>query len=142
MPGMTSENTVVPIDFSDLAFAALDRALQISEDLGVVHVIHVLAPLSTMEPGNLYGTITNESRIESTRAHLQQRLEGEKYSRVQIHVTIGDAGREITRFAKDVGAELLVVSSHGHGLFEHLLMGSVAERVVRLASCPVLVLRS
>ena len=142
MPGMTSENTVVPIDFSDLSYAALDRALEISSGTGKVHVIHVLSALSTMEPGNLYGTITNESRIESTKAHLKAKLSGDKYKDLQVHVTIGDAGREIANFATEVAAELVVLSSHGQGFIEHLLVGSVAERVVRLATCPVLVLRS
>ena len=57
-------------------------------------------------------------------------------------MTIGDAGREIAKFAKEVEAELVVLSSQGQGFLEHLLVGSVAERVVRLATCPVLVLRS
>ena len=142
MPGMTSNTTVVPIDFSDLSYAALDRAMEIRSESGVVHVIHVLSVLSAMEPGNLYGTITNESRIESTTAHLKNKLADEKYSTVEIHVTIGDAGREIANFAKQVEAELVVLSSHGLGFLEHLLAGAVADRVVRLASCPVLVLRS
>lgn len=142
MPGMTSENTVVPIDFSDLSYAALDRALDIKSGTGTIHVIHVLSALSTMEPGNLYGTITTESRIASTKVHLKEKLSGEKYKDVQVHVTIGDAGREIAKFAKEVEAELVVLSSQGQGFLEHLLVGSVAERVVRLAACPVLVLRS
>ncbi|MBD53776.1 MAG: universal stress protein UspA [Rhodopirellula sp.] len=142
MPGMTSENTVVPIDFSDLSYAALDRALEISSGTGKVHVIHVLSALSTMEPGNLYGTITTESRIDSTKEHLKNKLTGEKYRDVQIHVTIGDAGREIANFAQKVAAELVVLSSQGQGFLEHLLVGSVAERVVKLATCPVLVLRA
>ena len=142
MPGMTSENTVVPIDFSDLSYAALDRALEISSGTGKVHAIHVLAALSTMEPGNLYGTITSESRIDSTKKHLKNKLSDEKYKDVQIHVTIGDAGHEIANFAKEVAAELVVLSSQGQGFLEHLLVGSVAERVVRLATCPVLVLRA
>ena len=141
MPGMTSENTLVPIDFSDLSYAALDRALEINSGTGRVHVIHVLSALSTMEPGNLYGTITNESRIDSTKENLKSKLSDEKYKDVRVHVTIGDAGREIANFAHEVAAELVVLSSQGQGFLEHLLVGSVAERVVRLATCPVLVLR-
>jgi nucleotide-binding universal stress UspA family protein len=90
----------------------------------------------------LYGTITSESRIDSTKKHLKNKLSDEKYKDVQIHVTIGDAGHEIANFAKEVAAELVVLSSQGQGFLEHLLVGSVAERVVRLATCPVLVLRA
>ncbi|MEZ6094353.1 MAG: universal stress protein [Pirellulaceae bacterium] len=53
----------------------------------------------------------------------------------------GDPGSEITRFAKENDAGLIVISSHGRTGVSRLLLGSVAERVVRLAPCPVLVLR-
>jgi nucleotide-binding universal stress UspA family protein len=48
----------------------------------------------------------------------------------------------IVAYAKETGADLIVMGTHGRGPMAHLFMGSVAERVVRLASCPVLVVRS
>ena len=54
---------------------------------------------------------------------------------------IGDAGSEIVSYADRVSAELIVIPSHGRSGIKHLLMGSVAERVVRHAHCPVLVLK-
>jgi nucleotide-binding universal stress UspA family protein len=142
MAGLNPKRTVVPIDFSDLSYAALDRALEIAGDRGEVHVIHVLIELSTMEPGNLYGTLTDAERIKSTEEFMRKKLVDKKYAGVQVHATVGDAGREITAFAEREGADLIVIPSHGYGLLKHMLLGSVAERVVRLAHCPVLVLRS
>lgn len=50
--------------------------------------------------------------------------------------------RAICKYAEQIGADLIVIATHGRTGVEHLLIGSVAERVVRLASCPVLTLRS
>ena len=142
MAGLNPKLTVVPIDFSDLSFDALDRALAITGSGGEVHAIHVLTELSTMEPGNLYGTVTDEERVKSTETFLRKKLSDPKYAQVKVHAVVGDAGREITAFAEREAADLIVIPSHGYGFFKHLLLGSVAERVVRLAHCPVLVLRS
>ncbi len=142
MSGLNPKTVVVPIDFSDLSLAALDRAVEIAGKDGAIHVIHVLAELSTMEPGNLYGTVTDATRIKSVEEHLRTRLSDDNYSGVTVHAAVGDAGREITALAEREGAELIVIPSHGYGFFKHMLLGSVAERVVRLAHCPVLVLRS
>jgi nucleotide-binding universal stress UspA family protein len=141
MSGLHPTTTVVPIDFSELSFTALDRAIEIAGD-NAVHVIHVLVELATMEPGNLYGTVTDESRIKSVKEHLHKRLSDDKYAGVIVHAAVGDPGREITALAEREGADLIVMPSHGYGFFKHMLLGSVAERVVRLAHCAVLVLRS
>ncbi len=142
MSGLHPKKTIVPVDFSDLSFAALERAVEIAGDKGEVHAIHVLAELTTMEPGNLYGTLTDESRIEAVEEFLQKKIADQKFARVKVHALLGDAGRQITSFAEREGADLIVMPSHGYGFFKHMLLGSVAERVVRLAHCPVLVLRS
>jgi nucleotide-binding universal stress UspA family protein len=141
MPGLHPKKTIVPIDFSELSFTALDQAMEIAGD-GSVHVIHVLVELATMEPGNLYGTLSDENRIAAVQEHLRKRLAGPKYAGVTLHATVGDPGREISALAEREGADLIVMPSHGYGFFKHMLLGSVAERVVRMAHCPVLVLRS
>jgi len=73
---------------------------------------------------------------------LQKRLSEPKYANIKMHAKVGDAGREIVALAEAEDADLIVMPSHGYGFFKHMLLGSVAERVVRLADCPVLVLRS
>jgi nucleotide-binding universal stress UspA family protein len=142
MSGLNAQRIVVPIDFSDLSYAALDRAIEIAGESGEVLAIHALTELSTMEPGNLFGSISDDDRIRSTEAFLQEKLTDVRFARVKAHAVVGDAGREIAAFAEREGADLIVMPSHGYGLIKHLLLGSVAERVVRIAPCPVLVLRS
>ncbi len=141
MSGLHPKVTVVPIDFSELSYAALDRALEIAGD-GEVHVIHVLAKLSPMEPGNLYGTVTDATRTKSAVDFMQEQLRETKYRGLQAHAAVGDPGSEIVALAERLKADLIVMPSHGYGLVKRLLLGAVVERVVRLAHCPVLVLRS
>ena len=60
---------------------------------------------------------------------------------VIFQVQFGDPGHGITDYAEEVGADVIVMPSHGRTGLRRLLIGSVAERVLRLAHCPVLVLR-
>ena len=142
MAGLIPKRTVVPIDFSDLSYAALDRAIEIAGSNGDIQVIHVLTELSTMEPGNLYGTVTDEERIKAAEEFLEKKLADKKSAHLSVHAVVGDAGREIAAFAERESADLIVIPSHGYGFFKHMFLGSVAERVIRLAHCPVLVLRA
>jgi nucleotide-binding universal stress UspA family protein len=141
MSGFQAKKIVVPVDFSDFSMKAVDRALEIASEDSVIHAVHVLLPLSVMEPGVLYGEITDESRIEATVKHLRERFVDPKYANVSSHAVIGDPGREIAEFSEKEMADLIVMPSHGHGFLRHLMLGSVAERVVRLSHCPVLVLK-
>lgn len=141
MAGLHPEKVVVPLDFSDLAWQAVERAVEIAGDPTRVHVVHVLAPLSTMEPGVVYGTITDESRTRHSGKRLREKLHERGFGDVVSHVMIGNAGRQIAAYAEHEKADLIVIPSHGRGFVRNLLLGSVAERVVRLAHCPVLVLR-
>ena len=120
----------------------MDKGLDIVAPDGAVDVIHVLPILPAMEYGNLYGTVTDQSRIETVKKSLRDRLSSSKYAAISIHAALGDPGREIAEFAQRAKADLIVLPSHGYGFVKHALLGSVAERVVRLAHCPVLVLRS
>ena len=63
------------------------------------------------------------------------------FEKVDFQVRFGDPGREIAAFAEKLHAELIVMPSHGRTGLSRSLIGSVAERVVRLAHCPVLILK-
>lgn len=142
MSGLHPKKIVVPIDFSDLAMSALDKALEIAGDVGDVSVIHVLADLGVVDPVTMYENISDFSRIDSIKTIIHEKLSDPKFAKLSIEVAIGDPGHEVSEYSKNVNADLIVVSSHGHGFLKHLLLGSVAERIVRLAHCPVLVLRT
>jgi nucleotide-binding universal stress UspA family protein len=141
MPGLQPKKTIVPIDFSGLSIEALDRALEITDPEGEVHVINVLAALSAMEPGLIYGTESDDERIQGALKHMDETLTHPRYAKIIKQVVVGDPGHEIADYAQECGADLVVIPSHGYGIIKHMLLGSVAERVVRLAHCPVLVLR-
>jgi nucleotide-binding universal stress UspA family protein len=135
---------VVPVDFSDESLAAVNLALDLVEDASQVHVLHVLAELSYAEKGFARATVDSfdQDRRQYAEGVLRKALVGPQYAKVQQSVAIGDAGREIVDYAQKAGAELIVIPSHGRTGLKRLLIGSVAERVLRLAHCPVLVLRS
>ena len=132
---------VVPIDFSDESFGALETALVIAEQSSALHVIHALPDLSSVEPGVIWGEVNNDSRARHAAEALREWLPDDKYSDVQIEMQFGDPGHRIAEYAQQVEAELIVMPSHGRTGLKRLLIGSVAERVLRLVHCPVLVLR-
>ncbi len=141
MPWYPKQSVVVPMDFSDDSIAAIDTALQLVEDPSHVHVIHVLPVLAAAEPGVIWETVDDHSRSKHAKAALAERLSDSKYAGLTIEVVVGDPGHEIADFSERLGAQLIVVPSHGRTGLRRLLIGSVAERIVRLAHCPVLVLR-
>lgn len=140
MPWFPVKNVVVPLDFSDFSFETLEKASQFVENLSDIHVVHVLPELSPMEPGVIWGTVDDESRTQHVKQELRKRLTDSVYGSIQIEVLFGQPSTEIARYAEKVQAELIIVHSHGKGA-SHLLLGSTAERVTRLAKCPVLVLK-
>jgi nucleotide-binding universal stress UspA family protein len=132
---------VVPIDFSDDSFAALDVALQLVESPGQGRVVHVLQDLAPLEAGEVWGVPDPQIRIEHVTKALQERLNQPRHEGVPVEVVQGEAAHGIAHYAEEVQADLVVIPSHGRTGLRRLLIGSVAERVVRLAHCPVLVLR-
>jgi nucleotide-binding universal stress UspA family protein len=132
---------VVPIDFSEQSIAAVGTALELVESPVGVHVVHVLQPLSTAAPAAIWGELDDETRRRHATQVTRERLSGAGYDGVQLAIAFGDPGHVIAEYAKKEKADLIVIPSHGRTGLKRLLIGSVAERVVRLAHCPVLVLR-
>lgn len=141
MTWFQNQNILVPIDFSEESFGALDVALQIVSDAGQVTVMHVLQDLSPLEAGEVWGVIDPQTRLENVTKALRERLQDDKYARVRIEVLLGDPAHGIANYAQQEKVGLIVIPSHGRTGLTRLLIGSTAERVVRLAHCPVLVLR-
>jgi len=140
-----------PTDFSALAEAALPHALALAQGgRAELIVLHVLSPLTggiyaaPDASGALWGRLAQESRRVAL-AELQRRTEqvGARNSRLRIRSLLvqGSPVAEIVRTAKRLRCDLIVLATHGRTGLRHMMMGSVAENVVRGASCPVLSVR-
>ncbi len=135
------DRVLVPLDFSDEAFAAVTESLAFVEDPTHLHVLHVLQKLEVTEPGMVWNTLDLQTRIHNVKTAFYQRCNSPAYQQVQFYVAIGDAAAEIIDYAEKHAISLIVMPSRGRTGLGRFLLGSVAERVVRFAHCPVLVLR-
>ncbi len=141
MNWLPRKTVVVPIDFSDDSFEAMDVARELVDEQTHLHVVHVLPVLEPNDPGVIWYNIDDEGRKEHASEALQKELAKRSHNAVEVAIRFGNPGHEIARYAEDVDAGLVVLSSHGQSGLKHLLIGSVAERIVRQAHCPVLVLK-
>ncbi|MGF1478765.1 MAG: universal stress protein [Cyanophyceae cyanobacterium] len=132
---------VVPIDFSDAALAVVAPALEFVKDPSHLHVIHVLPDLHPADPAVVWDTVDEATRKAHAKEALQDKLSEFSAQDMQIEVVIGDPSSAILDYAQDLAADLIVMSSHGRTGMSRFMLGSVAERVVRLSKCPVLVIR-
>ncbi len=141
MKKYTKKAVVVPWDFSPLSKSALEAALEMVESPDKIEVIHVTPYPAATEYGMVWGTLTETDIQGNLAKSFQQEMEDSNFPDLNFTAEFGDPGSRIADFAKTKGAGLVVISSHGHTGLSRLFLGSVAERVVRLAPCPVLVLR-
>ncbi len=141
MSWLPRQTVVVPVDFSDDSFAALATAAELADDPEHIHVVHVLPVLEANDPGVIWHMIDDQRRTQHAAEALSKELADRGHRQPQVVVRFGDPGHEIAEYAQQVEAGLIVVASHGKSGLSRLLIGSVADRVVRLAHCPVLVLR-
>lgn len=135
------QTVVVPIDFSDESLAAAKLGSELVAPGGRLHVIHVLPELSPTEPGVIWHTVDDESRSRHAREAVERRLTESAIPNAAVTIAFGDAAREIADFAQKQKADLIVLPSRGRGGAIRVLLGSVAERVIHLAHCPVLVIK-
>jgi nucleotide-binding universal stress UspA family protein len=132
---------IVPVDFSADSMSAIDVGLQLVDNPSHLHVVHAIIDITPLEAGEVWGVIDPQARVEQIEKLLKQKLDAPKYAGVNIAVLLGEPAHSITNYAQEKHGELIVIPSHGRTGITRLLIGSVAERVVRLAHCPVLVLR-
>ncbi len=141
MTWFENKRVVVPIDFGKHSILAVDTALEIASRPQDVHVVFVAPELETMSPEMVWQGITDETRRTNIEESFAKEFGDPKYRDVTFHVKFGDPGHGIVEHAEEVEADVIVMPSHGRTGIKRLLIGSVAERVIRLAHCPVLVLR-
>lgn len=133
---------VVPIDQSEESYQALEVALDIAERPEQVSVVMVISDdVPVAQPAMAWGVIHDENQVAVAKESLSNDLKAKLHADVSYSIRMGDPGEEIVKYAKEREADLIVMPSHGRRGFTRLLLGSVAERVLRLARCPVLILR-
>jgi nucleotide-binding universal stress UspA family protein len=133
---------LVPIDFSKASLAAVDVGLSLVDDPSHLYVLHVTPAVVKGDPGFPWNPLEETTQRARITAAVQERLADAIRRGVQTEVAFGDPGTEIARFAEEGGFDLIVMPSHGRTGLTRLLIGSVTERVTRLAHCPVLVERT
>ena len=141
MGWLKNQNVLVPVDFSDASREAVEVALTIAAQPNHVRLIHVAPVLSTAEFGVPFVDASDVDRRQHVKARFHREFSECKYQDLAFTVEFGDPGSHIVEAAQQHGVGLIVMPSHGRTGTKRLLLGSVAERVVRLAHCPVLVLR-
>jgi universal stress protein A len=143
MPRMLPKTILVPIDFSAHAERALDYACELASKVGAtVRLVHAVAA----PPVGLQVALSEEILENLVTEHREalEKLVGTRRETVsfgEATVEVGDPRDTIIRTTEAVKAELIVMGTHGRRGLSRVLMGSVAEDVIRHASCPVLVVR-
>lgn len=140
---------ICPTDFSEPSYEALARAEEVAVHFGaelcVAHVVPQMRgippdPLYVFEGPEEYQRIQLEGAEQQLREVIEQRVAEGVKSRTIIKQ--GEAADEILRTAEEEGADLIVVATHGLTGWRHLVFGSVAEKLIRAAHCPVLTIRA
>lgn len=142
------QNIVVATDGSSCSGTAIKLASELASQFNAkVTLIYVFEPVKYALPEG-YVPYSPDQLTEMTD-HFEQMLKAGKEqalslgaSNVETRLLQGVAAEEICDFAKRQNADLIVVGTHGRGLVGRVLLGSVAEKVVRTASVPVLTVRS
>ena len=143
---MATRRIIVPVDFSDPSLRALDYAIELSRPLKAELVLlHAVEPIYYPAVGEAYGIGFDLGNVyqEVERAAREQlsrvaaKLHGRRLP-IRTVLSLGTAHQVIVDCAKKMKADLIVMSTHGRAGLSHLLLGSVAERVVRTSTCPVL----
>lgn len=146
---ITLKSILVPTDFNEASSAAVEhgRALAVTFNASL-HLLHVVAePLHETWAGYAPGAEFLDA-VDHLQADAQKRLErlippAERGNgRIVVATTWGDPSDQILKYAGDHSIDLIVCGTNGRRGWDHVMMGSVAERIVRLASCPVLTVRA
>ena len=139
---LTIHKILHPTDYSDLSGPAFEMACSLARDFGAELVIcHVSPPpIAAVANGMLVDIPTGEA--EQMTARLEKVKPDDPRLPVTHQLLRGDPAAEIARFATDAGIDLIVIGTHGRGGLSRLLMGSVAEHVLRKAPCPVVTVKA
>jgi nucleotide-binding universal stress UspA family protein len=140
---------LVPTDFSACSRAALDLACELAPALGAtLTLVHATAPRAYPIPA-IDGAILPDPETaaeqlskEAYELNLELQRARARVPAADMVIAEGDPLPVIEQAAKDTGADLIVIGTHGHRGVRHALLGSVAEKLVQRGPCPVLTVRA
>jgi universal stress protein A len=145
------QRVLVPVDFSECSRAALHKAAKLTRRTGgTIDVIHAWQLPAFVPPESVVGTVgaTGEPLVdlmqENAEARMRELVQSARSEGIEIadaRIVLGNPAAVIVEHAGAGGYDLVVVGTHGRSGLSHALIGSVAERVVRLSSVPVLTVR-
>lgn len=137
------KNILVPHDFSETSAAAMQYAVELARTFGAkLHLVHV-SEKARFEMATEFPLGLDMSLEDAIRERLLKIMATREHRELNpsFQVLSGAPATEIVRYAKDHAMDLIVMGTHGRGVVAHAVMGSVAEKVVRHAPCPVLTVR-
>jgi nucleotide-binding universal stress UspA family protein len=144
---MNIQHILAPTDFSELSKQGLTSALELAEAFGAkLLLLHVVEPqpypVEGIVPSYLGATLLDDLERQASN-DLAQMLYEAQGSNVEVarRVVVGIPYRKIVEVAEEEKSDLIVMTTHGRTGLSHLVMGSVAEKIVRTAPCPVLTIR-
>lgn len=142
---------LAPIDFSELSMEAMRAAMELAKDFGAdVHLVHIIAPHHAFVPLPLATNAEQSRELVREAAMLEQaeeelrRIKKEEFGdskKVFTNAEVGHPVQKLLDYAKTNEIDLILLATHGRTGAEHILIGSVAEKMVRNAPCSVLVFR-
>lgn len=135
-----------PTDFSKASYEALKAANELALHFsGELYLVHVVAPVPVVEaPTSFNVPLYQQELTQSAERSLREVIEQRVAKELEVHpvVALGYAAEEIVRIAAEVSADVIVIATQGTTGWRRFIFGSVAERVVRLAPCPVLTIQA
>lgn len=146
---MLIKRILVPIDFSGDSLHALAYASELATAFSAeILLLYVVEPIYYATPADMYAANANVAALLEEQRHAAEEQfarivarRGAKGPRLRTVIKTGSASQVIVDSAKDERADVIVMSTHGRTGLAHMFMGSVAEKVVRTAACPVLTVR-
>jgi len=141
------QKILVPLDFSDYTDEIMHIAVEIAQKFGsTIHLLHVIPNMDYFTPYESFLSVENLVKIQrDIESEVGKDMDVVAKAIKDIPVTkaihTGVVSLEIIDYVRTENIDLVVMGTHGRGGLEHMLIGSVAEKVVRKSPCPVLTIR-
>ena len=135
------QSIIAALDFSQNRRKVMDAALRLANnDASKLHLVHVVQPISSGNDLSVYTKnfqAVEDEAVESATAKLAEFGEAETVPADQVYTKLGDTAGEIRKIVAAIGAEVIVIGSHGHS-GKMRLLGATANKLLHGASCDVL----